>query len=404
MFNKEVLFGLMQISELSEIDKIYQKLDIPKKSLKEYLSGTFPLGKDQEKLIEYLKIDINFLKLIYGKIDQNLTDILVKNAQNIYSNIDYEKSDKRIEKQAPDFKTTLGELYKGDCLTVLKSLESDSIDLVFADPPFNLSKIYPSNMDDNLPEHDYILWTEEWLNECIRVLKPGGSLFVWNLPKWSTYTANHLNKYLTFKHWIAVDIKYSLPVKGRLYPSHYGLLYYVKGDKPNVFQPDRLQMNTCPHCFKETKDYGGYKAKMNPLGISLSDVWLDISPVRHSKYKKRKDSNELSIKLLDRIIELASKEGDTVLDPFGGSGSTYAVCELKKRKWIGSELGPIEQIIDRLENVEDERPLLNKYRAEVNCLFHEKVRFERKKRQQWLPEDFMKEDPEKTIELSLKLI
>jgi len=92
------------------------------------------------------------------------------------------------------------------------------------------------------------------------------------------------------------------------------------------------------------------------------------------------------------------------LDPFGGSGSTYAVCELKKRKWIGSELGPIEQIIDRLENVEDERPLLNKYRAEVNCLFHEKVRSERKKRQQWLPEDFMKEDPEKTIELSLKLI
>lgn len=404
MFNKEVLFKLAQISDLSEIDEIYQKIDIPKKSLKEYFSGVFPLGKDQEKLLAYLKIDLNFFKLIYGKIDQNLTDLLVKNAQNIYSNIDYEKSDKRIEKLTPDFKTVLGELYKGDCLTVLKSLESDSIDLVFADPPFNLSKIYPSNMDDNLPEHDYILWTEEWLNECIRVLKPGGSLFVWNLPKWSTYTANHLNKYLTFKHWIAVDIKYSLPIKGRLYPSHYGLLYYVKGDKPNVFQPDRLQMNTCPHCFKETKDYGGYKAKMNPLGISLSDVWLDISPVRHSKYKKRKDSNELSIKLLDRIIELASKEGDTVLDPFGGSGSTYAVCELKNRKWIGCELGPIEQIVERIKNIEDERTLFDKYRAEVNCLFHEKVKSERKKRKQWLPEDFLKDDSEKTIELQLKIV
>ncbi|MCW1515748.1 hypothetical protein OLN45_16370, partial [Acinetobacter baumannii] len=65
MFNKEVLFKLAQISDLSEIDEIYQKIDIPKKSLKEYLSGTYPLGKDQEKLLEYLKIDLNFLKLIY---------------------------------------------------------------------------------------------------------------------------------------------------------------------------------------------------------------------------------------------------------------------------------------------------------------------------------------------------
>ncbi|MDR2248941.1 site-specific DNA-methyltransferase [Acinetobacter sp.] len=404
MFNKEVLFGLLQISDLSEIDKVYKKLDIPKKNLKEYLSGIFPLGKDQERLLEYLKIDQNFLKLIYGKIDQNLTDILVKNAQNIYLNIEHSKIESKIENLVPNYKTKLGELYQNDCLAVLKSVETESIDLIFADPPFNLSKNYPSKMDDNLPEHEYILWTEEWLNECIRVLKPGGSLFIWNLPKWLTYTANYLNKYLTFKHWIAVDIKYSLPIKGRLYPSHYGLLYYVKNDKPNIFQPDRLQMNTCPHCFKETKDYGGYKAKMNPLGVSLTDVWLDISPVRHSKYKKRKDSNELSIKLLDRIIELGSKEGDIILDPFGGSGSTYAVCELKNRKWIGSEIGPIEQIIDRLKNIEDERPLLKKYRSEVNCLFNDKVRSERKKRKQWLPEDFIKDEKKEAVEIQLQFI
>lgn len=402
MFNKEILFELVGISDLSEINEIYQKIDIPKKQLKEYLSGTFPLGKDQEKLLAYLKIDQNFLKLIYGKIDRNLTSLLVKNAQYIYSNLLQEPNEQEVQKLEPDFRTQLGALYQEDCLTVLKSIESDSIDLIFADPPFNLSKDYPSKMDDNLPEDEYILWTESWLNECIRVLKPGGSLFVWNLPKWSTYTASYLNEYLTFKHWIAVDIKYSLPIKGRLYPSHYGLLYYVKGNQANVFQPDRLQMSTCPHCFKETKDYGGYKSKMNPLGISLSDVWLDISPVRHSKYKKRKDSNELSIKLLDRIIELGSKEGDLVLDPFGGSGSTYAVCELKNRRWIGSEFGPIEQIIDRLKNVEDERLLLNKYRSEVNCLFDDKVKAERKKRNHWLSEDFVRNEEKEILEIQLQ--
>lgn len=404
MFNKEILFELVGISDLSEINEIYQKIDIPKKQLKEYLSGIFPLGKDQEKLLAYLKIDQNFLKLIYGKIDRNLTSLLVKNAQYIYPNLIQEPNEQKLHKLEPDFRTQLGTLYQEDCLTVLKSIESDSIDLIFADPPFNLSKDYPSKMNDNLPEDEYILWTESWLNECIRVLKPGGNLFVWNLPKWSTYTASYLNEYLTFKHWIAVDIKYSLPIKGRLYPSHYGLLYYVKGNQANVFQPDRLQMSTCPHCFKETKDYGGYKSKMNPLGISLSDVWLDISPVRHSKYKKRKDSNELSIKLLDRIIELGSKEGDLVLDPFGGSGSTYAVCELKNRRWIGSEFGPIEQIIDRLENVEDERPLLIKYRSEVNCLFDDKVKAERKKRTHWLPEDFIKDEQKENLEIKLQFI
>jgi len=404
MFNKEILFELVGISDLSEINEIYQKIDIPKKQLKEYLSGIFPLGKDQEKLLAYLKIDQNFLKLIYGKIDRNLTSLLVKNAQYIYPNLIQEPNEQKLHKLEPDFRTQLGTLYQEDCLTVLKSIESDSIDLIFADPPFNLSKDYPSKMNDNLPEDEYILWTESWLNECIRVLKPGGNLFVWNLPKWSTYTASYLNEYLTFKHWIAVDIKYSLPIKGRLYPSHYGLLYYVKGNQANVFQPDRLQMSTCPHCFKETKDYGGYKSKMNPLGISLSDVWLDISPVRHSKYKKRKDSNELSIKLLDRIIELGSKEGDLVLDPFGGSGSTYAVCELKNRRWIGSEFGPIEQIIDRLENVEDERPLLKKYRSEVNCLFDDKVKAERKKRTHWLPEDFIKDEQKENLEIKLQFI
>lgn len=63
-----------------------------------------------------------------------------------------------------------------------------------------------------------------------------------------------------------------------------------------------------------------------------------------------------------------------------------------------------EQIIDRLENVEDERPLLKKYRAEVNCLFDDKVKSERKKRQHWLPEDFVKDEKKEFIEIQLQFI
>ena len=106
---------------------------------------------------------------------------------------------------------------------------------------------------------------------------------------------------------------------------------YTKGIKANTFCPDRLQMEICKNCYKEIKDYGGYKDKMNPKGINLADVWYDIPPVRHKKYKAREEVNELSMKLLDRIIEMSSNPGDIVFDPFGGSGTTYMVAEIKQR-------------------------------------------------------------------------
>jgi site-specific DNA-methyltransferase (adenine-specific) len=136
----------------------------------------------------------------------------------------------------------------------------------------------------------------------------GGSLFIWNLPKWNTSISGYLNNLLTFRHWISVDIKCNLPISARLYPSHYSLLYYCKGEKPKTFHPDRLPMQVCPSCKTDLRDYGGYKDKMNPRGVNLTDVWYDIPPVRHAKYKRR-DANELSLKLLDRVIEMASEEG-----------------------------------------------------------------------------------------------
>ena len=281
------------------------------------------------------------------------------------------------------FKTNFGKLYHGDCLDLLSTLENESFDLIFADPPFNLNKLYPSNINDNLKKSEYLEWCEKWLDECIRTLKIGGSLFIWNLPKWNTYLSLYLNERLTFRHWISVDIKYSLPIKGRLYPSHYSLLYYVKGEKPKTFKPDRLPMEVCGKCFNEIKDYGGYKNKMNPLGISLTDVWYDIPPVRHPKYKARKDANELSVKLLDRIIEMSTDVGDTIFDPFGGAGTTYITAEIKQRKWIGIEIGPLDDIINRFKNIHTDRNLILKYRNNYNHLFSPTVEKKRIENHLW---------------------
>lgn len=376
-------FEAIGISDTSEKKKVSELLNISASRLDYYqkhhiLPDTGILDRIEKK-INISRVDI-MLKM--GIYDIELKKLISENYSLISSVEKIKMADTYLFE--PVFQTTLGKLYQGDCLEFLSTLEDESFDLIFADPPFNLDKLYPSKINDNLKELEYLEWCENWLNECVRTLKHGGALFVWNLPKWNTFLSKYLDERLMFRHWISVDIKYSLPINGRLYPSHYSLLYYIKGEAPNFFKPDRMSMDVCRKCYNEIKDYGGYKKKMNPLGINLSDVWYDIPPVRHQKYKARKGANELSVKLMDRIIEMASKPGDTVFDPFGGAGTTYITAEIKKRKWIGIEIGPIEDIVTRFNNINIDMDLINKYRMNYNSLFPPKIESLRKDKGLWV--------------------
>src|SRR5258706_15527325 len=135
----------------------------------------------------------------------------------------------------PYFETDHGALFAGDCMKFLPQVQDEVVDTVFADPPFNLGKEYGEKSNDNLPDSEYVVWCKKWLDECVRVLKPGGALFVYNLPKWNVLLGAHLmERGMQFRHWIAVEISASLPITGRLHPSHYGLLYLTKG-KPRKF-------------------------------------------------------------------------------------------------------------------------------------------------------------------------
>ena len=379
----------IDINKKNSLSYFSKETGIPVKRLRYYNDNNIaPTGKDIEVIEKYINKSRYEILLAMGVIDSAIIEMLQKNPDMISKIVTGIKLDKRKNIHSCELKleTDLGKLYKGDCLDLMKSIESNSIDVFFADPPFNLKKIYPSNINDNLKKDKYLKWCEEWIEEGIRITKNGGSFFIWNLPKWNAELASYLNKRLNFKNWISVDIKYSLPIKGRLYPSNYSLLYYVKGDKPNTFDADRLPMQTCPHCYKEVKDYGGYKNKMNPKGINLSDVWLDIPPVRHAKYKRRNGANELSIKLLDRIIEMSSKEGDLIFDPFGGAGTTYMVAELKKRRWLGIEIGETTDIENRFNLIDEERKILENYRESINSLFPEGIHKKRTEYGLWTPE------------------
>lgn len=253
----------------------------------------------------------------------------------------------------PAYTTDLGALFANDCMAILPTIKDNYIDTIFADPPFNIGKIYRNNTNDNLSSDKYIDWCYKWLAECIRILKPGGSLFLYNLPKWNMIFGSYLmNIGMEFRHWIAIELNVLLPIPQKLYPSHYSLLYFTKG-KPNTFHRIRTPIQTCRHCNKELKDYGGHRNAMNPNGVNLKDIWNDIPPVRHTKFKSKfRNANALSTKILDRVIEMSTNKGDIVLDPFGGSGTTYVVCEYKERKWLGIEIDYADDIIYRLESDE----------------------------------------------------
>ena len=387
-----MFFNALQIEDKLSLNRFSKKTGISVKRLKYYNDGNkMPTGKDLNLILANTDLSKIELMLLTETFNHELKSLIAENAKQIGKLLSPKKEKKESKKDIKTlFETELGRLYQCDCLDLLKTMKSDSVDLVFADPPFNLNKLYPSKIDDDLKTEQYLSWCENWAYECARVLKSGGSFFTWNLPKWNTYLSEFLNTILTFRHWISVDIKYSLPVRGRLYPSHYSLLYYCKGEKPNTFHPDRLPMGICPHCYGDLKDYGGYKNKMNPDGINISDVWLDIPPVRHAKYKKRNGSNELSVKLLDRIIEMSSNKGDVVFDPFGGSGTTYVVSELKERKWIGVEVGPINDIIDRFNSIHEDRANLKTLRNDINALIPKKYYKKRVEKGLWTPESFQK--------------
>ena len=395
------LFNILGISDFksSELRRYAKELGIPLKKLKYYSENHILPGKEEIKLIsQKTGISENVIMLKMGIFNENLVNLIANNAEHLADQVESEH-DQRINPDQLEIslETELGRLYQGDCLDLLKNIPDNSVDMVFADPPFNLNKFYLSEIDDDLSSQDYLNWCYKWIDGCVRILKEGGSLFIWNIPKWNSFISNYLNQRLNFKHWITADIKFSLPIAGRLYPSHYALLYYTKGIKANVFHPDRMPMELCPKCYTDLKDYGGYKNKMNPLGVSLTDVWYDIPPVRHKKYKNRDEANELSIKLLDRIIEISTDPGDLIFDPFGGAGTTYVAAEIKDRKWLGVELGPTDNILKRFENLNAERALVSKYRKNYNHLFPPHVKARRQQLNLWTDESFKEDETSATL-------
>jgi site-specific DNA-methyltransferase (adenine-specific) len=229
-----------------------------------------------------------------------------------------------------------GDVVCDDALACLKALQSDIADIIFLDPPFNLGKVYNAEggRGDRLEETLYEAFMKAVINESERVLRPGGAIFLYHIPRWAIRFSLALEAKFEFQHWIAVSMKNGF-VRGRgLYPAHYALLHYTKGAAAVLNRP-KIPPATCPHCDEYIRDYGGYRAHVEN-GVNLSDVWDDLSPVRHSKYKHR-TANELPLALLRRVIAISGSKGGLLVDPFSGTGTSVIAARLGGMKFIGCD-------------------------------------------------------------------
>jgi site-specific DNA-methyltransferase (adenine-specific) len=229
-----------------------------------------------------------------------------------------------------------GEVVCDDALHFLNSLTDECADIVFLDPPFNLGKSYGSSSkkDDLLDDDRYLKYMTSVLWRCAAVLKKGGALYLYHIPWWALRLSAILGQELLFRHWIAIAVKNGFARGQYLHPAHYALLYYTKGD-PEHFNRPRIPVAKCRKCGESIKDYGGYK-KFVQNGLNLSDVWEDVSPVRHRKLKHR-PSNEIPIKIPARAVEISGIAGGLLIDPFAGAGTALVAATEKKMHYVACD-------------------------------------------------------------------
>lgn len=225
-------------------------------------------------------------------------------------------------------------VYNIDCLIGIKKyLENDSVDLIFTDPPYGIkgedldkhynrddTKVIPGYVD--VPFSEYAEWCKKWINECERVLRPGGSFYVV-----SGYTnlhhilnALHSTSLKEINHLIA-QYSFGVYTKNKFVSSHYHMLFWSKPES-------KTQKRTFNSRFPDTRK-----------------SYIDRSSVQNlpREYKKGKikNANQISESFIKKFIEYSSNINDLVFDPFGGSFSTGRAALSLNRKFIGFEINPV---------------------------------------------------------------
>ena len=221
----------------------------------------------------------------------------------------------------------------GNCVEELKKLRGDSIDLIVTDPPFNIGKDY-GKYKDKLKKDQYIEWCKNWLKECMRILKEGGALYLFNYPENNAYLMPFLDEHLTFKRWMT----WHYPVNTGMSPtnftrSQHSILFYVKGEKPKTFNKNDISEPYRNPTDKRIQE----RIRNGSNGKTPYDVF-HFNIVKNVSKDKTPHPCQIPEDLIEIFIKASSNKGDTVLDPFGGSFTTSSVAKKLDRNSISIEI------------------------------------------------------------------
>lgn len=229
-------------------------------------------------------------------------------------------------------------IYFGDALEALDQIEDESIDLIFADPPYNIGKIFASSKDKWATDEDYLEWCYKWLELCIKKLKPTGAFYVMTSTQFMPYFDLFLRKHLT----ILSRIVWSYDSSGVQAKNYFGsmyepILFCVKDKNNYTFNADDIMVEAKTGSKRKLIDYRKNPPQPYNTMKVPGNVW-DFARVRYRMDEYENHPTQKPIALLDRIVKASSNEGDTVLDPFSGTFTTGFVAKSLSRKTVSIEL------------------------------------------------------------------
>lgn len=264
-----------------------------------------------------------------------------------------------------------GSLWLGDSIEWLRTLPNESVDLIFADPPYNIKK---ADWDSFESHEQYIAWSMVWIEQAHRVLKTNGTMYVCGFSEILADLLHPSMRFFKGCRWIVWHYKNKANLGNDWGRSHESIIHLRKS-KTFTFNVDSVRIPYGEHTLKypshpqaETSQYGnGQKSDHiwvpNPNGAKPKDV-LDIPPVDdlleipttcNGMHEKTPHPTQKPEELLRRILLASSNEGDLVVDPFNGSGTTAVCAQQLKRKWMACDISTeyLDWSVQRLELVEN---------------------------------------------------
>ena len=230
------------------------------------------------------------------------------------------------------------EIHCADLLDKMKDIPSESIDLIVTDPPYNLNKNYGNNQDTR-EFIEYMEFSKKWLKEADRVLKPTGTIYVFMGMRYISYIYNILESDMRyhFNSWIVWYYTQGIGKTIGFSPRHDDILMFTKS-KEFTFNLDNIRI---PQKY--------YRSVNNMRGANPGNVW-EFSHMHYCNKHRFQHPTQKPEGLYERIILASSNPGDTVLDPFVGSGTALRVCQNTGRNCIGIDINPeyIRMCKDRL--------------------------------------------------------